>query len=243
MEPTREPRPTKAALSDEAVVAYLRARAPGLPPAQFDPRAVTSRARRALRRRRLRHAAAAVTGAAAAYLALALAGPLAVPGLGSVTVPGGDALRPIVAGPDPERTHPLDRRQADVDRLEAQVLPVVQDLALSYYLLEEGPCRVLEYPRGNYRDGSPECGDLVPFDAQARADFDAVTAAVERSGVAVERIFRQGGIYVQLEDNSWQYNWEYVYRAGIPAPPATTFPGEEWTHIRGDWWYHRAHDD
>jgi hypothetical protein len=84
----------------------------------------------------------------------------------------------------------------------------------------------------------------VPFDAQARADFDHVTDAVERSGVAVERIFRDGGgIYVQLDDRSWRYNWEYVFLPDAGSPPATTWPGEEWTHIRGDWWLHQAHDD
>ena len=84
----------------------------------------------------------------------------------------------------------------------------------------------------------------MPFDAQARADFDRVTDAVERSGVAVERIFRYGGgIYVQLQDSSWQYNWEYVYLPDVDSPPATHFPARQWTHIRGDWWFHRAHDD
>ena len=97
---------------------------------------------------------------------------------------------------------------------------------------------------GNYRDGDPECQDLVPFDAEARADFDQVTAAVEWSDVAVERIFRHGGgIYFPLEDNSWRYNWEYVYLPDVDLPPATQWPGEEWTHIRDDWWFHRAHDD
>ena len=44
-------------------------------------------------------------------------------------------------------------------------------------------------------------------------------------------------------DYSWQYNWEYVYLPDVDSPPPTRFPGEEWTHIRGDWWFHRAHDD
>ena len=38
MDPTGEPRDT---VSDDAVVAFLRTRAPGLPVVQFDPRAVT----------------------------------------------------------------------------------------------------------------------------------------------------------------------------------------------------------
>jgi hypothetical protein len=93
----------------------------------------------------------------------------------------------------------------DVDRLERDVMPVVEELHV--YLLHPGPCRVLEYDRGDYRDGDPEdCGDLVPFDAQARADFDRMTDAIERSGVAVERIRRdRGAIYIPLEDYSRQY--------------------------------------
>ena len=121
MDPTREPRSTPAEptaprdiLSDDAVVAYLRARAPGLPTARFDARAVISRARGALRRApssapELR---VAVAGAATAYLVLALArarGPLPVPGLGPVSVPGGDAVRACVAGlfPGASRTRPV----------------------------------------------------------------------------------------------------------------------------------------
>ncbi|MEN3616083.1 hypothetical protein AAH979_42260 [Plantactinospora sp. ZYX-F-223] len=249
MDPTREPRSTAAEptaardiLPDDAVVAYLRTRAPGLPAARFDARAITSRARGALRRRR-RNSVLAAAGAATVCLALMLAGPLSVPGLGTVSVPGGEAIRAL-GDLVPGRAPGFDQRHADVDRLETEVLPAVEELEVSYYLLEPGPCRILEYPRGNYRDGAPECQDLVPFDAEARADFGEVTDAVERSGVAVERIFREaGGIYVQIEEHSWRYNWEYVYLPDVGSPPATTGPGEEWTHIRDDWWFHRAQDD
>lgn len=252
MDPTREPWSTPAtpggALPDDAIVAYLRANAPGLPVARFDARTVTVRVRRALRRRRLRRSVVAAAATVAVYVALALAGPLSVPGLGTVTVPGSDAFR--VGGFLPMQPPGRDQWHLDVDRLEADVVPVVEEIELSYYLLDpgslfgSGPCRVLEYPRGNYRDGDPACRDLVPFDAVARADFDEVTEAVARSGVPVERIYRVGdGIHVRLKDSSWRYNWEYVYLRGVDAPPATQWPGEEWTHIHGDWWFFRAHDD
>lgn len=256
MDPTHEPRSSSAEPtwrdlpSDDAVVAYLRANAPGLPAARFDPRAITARARRALRRRRLRASVVSVAAATSVYLALALAGPMAVPGLGSVAVPGSDALRPAVRDFFPGTVPGPDQWHEDVARLEADVLPVVEELELFYYLLEPGSlfdpgeCRILEYPRGQYRDGDPKCRDLVPFDDQARMDFDAVTRAVERSGVSVERIFRsRGAIYIRLPDYSWQYNWAYVYLSDVDTPPPARFPGEEWTHIRGDWWFHRAHDD
>ena len=244
MDPTREPSAPRDILSDDAVVSYLRARAPGLPTAPFDPRAVTSRARGALvrlRRRRLRNSAVALAGAITAYLAIALAGPVPVPGLGPVGVPGDAGVRAMVRGLIPGVPPGPDQWHGDVDRLEADVLPVVEELEVSYYLLESGPC-VFEYSRGDYSD--PECGELMPFDAEARADFDRVTDAIERSGVAVERLGRdRGGLYVRLEDYSVQYNYEYVSLPDVDSPPATMWPGEAWTHIRGDWWFHRAHDD
>jgi hypothetical protein len=250
MDPTREPSSSaepntpRDTLPDDAVVAYLRARAPGLPTPRFDARTTTSRARGALRRRRLRNTVMAVAGTATAYLTFALAGPLPVPGLGTVSAPGGESLQALAGDLFPVGPPGPGRRQADVDRLEADVLPVIQELELSLYLVDASSCRILEYPRGDYRDGDPQCGDLAPFDAQTRADFDKVTDAVQSSGVAVERIFRDGaGIHVQLTDHSWKYDWQYVYLPGAGSPPTTTHPSEQWTHIRDGWWLHRAHDD
>jgi hypothetical protein len=231
-------------LSDDAVVAFLRDRAPGLPTVRFDARAVTSQARRALRRRRrrFRTSLVAMASTATVYLTLALAGPVTVPGLGTVSVPGGNAIQALVGGFIPGRPPGPAQWPADVDSLQAHVLPVVERLEVSYYLLEPGQCRIFRYARGSYSD--PECEEPKRFDAEAVADFDAVTDAVERSGVPVERIRReQGGIYIPLEDYSWQYNWEYVYLPDGGSPPETRFPGEEWTHIRGNWWFFRAHDD
>jgi hypothetical protein len=243
MDPTREPR-SHDTLPDDAVVAYLRARAPGLPTVRFDARAVISRARGAARRRRqLRTSAVAIAAAAATYLALAFAGPLPVTGLGTVSVPGGAAVRALVGGLVPGGPPAPSQWPADVDRLETEVLPVVEELEVSYYLLHPGPCRILEYRRGDYSD-QQDCQEMTPFDAEAAADFERVKDAVERSGVPVERIVRHGGgIYIPLEDSSWRYNWEYVYLPDADSPPPTMWPEEEWTHIRGDWWFHRAHDD
>jgi hypothetical protein len=243
MDPSHEPLP------DDAIVAHLRARAPGLPTAQFDARAVTARARHAWRRHRRRNTivTAAVSGTVAAYLALALAGPVSVPGLGTMSVPGGAAIRSMVSDLTGQPPGP-DEWQADVDRLEAEVLPVALELDLSYYHVDDVPCRILWYSRGHYQDPGECAGEAgVPqwslFDAEAVADFDRLTDAVERSGVAIERIQRdpdRGGLRFWLEDSSWQYNWMYVY---MPEVRATQFPGGEWTHIGGDWWFLRAQDD
>jgi hypothetical protein len=248
MDSTREPRfeptaPTDT-VTDDAVVAYLRTRAPGLPTARFDARAITSRARRAVRRwRRLRNSAVAMACVATVYLALALAGPLPIPGRGPVSVPGSQGLRAAVARFLPGQPPGPDQWRADVDRLQAQLLPVLAELNLGYYLLERGPCRILEYSRGYYSD--PDCEEMTPFDAQAAADFDKVTVAIQRSRVAVERIQRdyKGDVYLQLPDSSWQYNYYYVLLATGSSPPPKFWPEDEWTRIRGDWWFYRAHDD
>jgi hypothetical protein len=218
---------------------------------RLDARAVTSRAHNALRRRRrrIRSSIVAMSGAIVAYvvvvLASAFAGPLPVPGLGTVNVPGGGAVRAVVRDLFPGLPPGPGQWPEDVDRIETELLPVVQELGLDYYLNHPGPCYVLEYSRGDYADGNPEeCRDLVPFDAQVWADYNRVTAAIERTGVAVERIYRQNGaIYIPIEDYSWQYNWVYVLLPGATSPPATNWPEEEWTHIRGDWWFFQAHDD
>ncbi len=184
------------------------------------------------------------------YAGVAAAGVATVALVASMVIGLGRHDPATEVGGNPSEPPGNSQWRADVDRLEAEVLPMVERLELSYYILEpnrpldRGPCLVLEYSRGDYLDGDPECGDLVPFDSVARADFDELTAAVERTGVTVERIFRhEAGIYVQLEDNSWQFNYQYVYMRGVHIPPATNWPGEEWDADRGDWWFFRAHDD
>jgi len=229
--------------TDDAVVAFLRDRAPGLPTWPVDPRAVTSRAREALgrsRRRRRRTTIVAVAATITVYLGLAITGPM-LPG--NVNVPGGSAIRAAVAvfvpGPPPGGTERTD----DVDRLDREVLPVVEELQVIYYLSESPHCRILEYDRGHF--GDPECSEMTPFDAQALADFARVTHAVERAGVTLDRILWDGdGVKFALPDSSWQYNYEYVYRPYVETPPDIRWPGEEqWTLVRAHWWFHRAHDD
>jgi hypothetical protein len=136
-----------------------------------------------------------------------------------------------------------EERASDVDRLERDVLPVIEELQVTYYLRESPTCRILEYERGHY--GDPGCTEMVPLDAQALADFERVTAAVARAGVSLDRIRWDGdGVEFVLPDSTWQFNYEYVYRPYIDTPPAIRWPGEEqWTLIRAHWWFHRAHDD
>lgn len=248
MDPTREPQPSPEIPSDDEIVSYLRDRAPDLPTTRFDARAVTARARgaqRRLRRRRLQYSYVAGAAAAAAYFVLALVfavvGPVPVPGLGPVDLPGAAAIRDAAGGLLPGPPGP-DEWLADVDRLDAEVRPLAEELRLDYFLQAPGHCSGIEYGRGDFSD--PVCTDRAPFDDQALADFERMAGAVERTDVAVERIMRVGiGLWVQLEDSSWQYNWQYVYLPDGASPPAKNWPEEEWTHVSGDWWFHRDHDD
>jgi hypothetical protein len=245
MDPTHEPRDP---MTDDAVVAYLRAHAPGLPAVRFNGPAVTAHARGVLRRRRqsrIRISTATLAAATAVYLALAFAGPVPVPGIGTVNVPGSHTLHGLVKDILPPQIPGPDQWLADVDRLEAYVVPVVEELNVSFYGPESHGCRYLEYSRGGYQDGDGCRADgNPPFDTQARIDFDRVAYAIERSGVVVERIDRsQAGIHIRLKDNSWQYDWEYAYMPDGGTPPTTGRQEVQLTNIRGTWWFVREFDD
>ena len=128
--------------------------------------AVLATARRALRRRRRRQSFAGVVGAG--LLALTLAGPVHLAGVGTVTIPGGHQVRSLLGIEDP--TGPPRRRHrpggaardsstpAAVGRDDGRggrgpardVLPVLEELRPTWY--EEGPCDILEYPRGTFSD-------------------------------------------------------------------------------------------
>jgi hypothetical protein len=183
---------------DDDVVARLRD-ASAVPDVRFDTPAVLATARQALRRRRRRQAFGGVVGVG--LLALTLAGPVHLAGVGTLTIPGGHQVRTLLGVEDPdapapasgidltELLSPFDTEQPspeqmaeEVASLRAYVLPVLEELEPTWY--EEGPCDILEYPRGTFsEDGA--CGGRPaeqPFDAAARADLDRILDAVEQSG-------------------------------------------------------------
>lgn len=82
-------------IDDMDVVARLQAGADQVEHRTFDPNRVLSGSRRALRRRRAWQAVAAGTTAAAVAFSLALAGPIPVPGVADVTLPGGEQIREL----------------------------------------------------------------------------------------------------------------------------------------------------
>ncbi|MFI2361518.1 hypothetical protein [Promicromonospora sp. NPDC019610] len=77
------------------VVARLRAGADEIELHAFDAGQVVAGSRRALRRRRAWQAAGVGTTAVAVVFSLALAGPVSVPGLGDVALPGSEELREL----------------------------------------------------------------------------------------------------------------------------------------------------
>jgi hypothetical protein len=81
---------------DTDVLARLRAGADTVEEHRFDAHAVLAGSRRALRRRRSWQAVGACTTAAVVAFSLALAGPVPVPGLGDVTLPGSEQVRELL---------------------------------------------------------------------------------------------------------------------------------------------------
>jgi hypothetical protein len=102
---------------DTDVLARLRAGAETVEEHPFDAEAVLAGSRRALRRRRSWQAAGVCTTAAVVAFSLVLAGPVPVPGLGDVTLPGSEQVRELLGIADAdasrcEAPEPVVRRSA-----------------------------------------------------------------------------------------------------------------------------------
>ncbi|MFD7309156.1 hypothetical protein [Promicromonospora sp. NPDC059942] len=82
-------------IDDRDVVARLRAGADRVEEHEFDAGQVMAGSRQALRRRRTWQAAGTCVTAAAVAFSLALAGPVPVPGVGDVTLPGSQQVREL----------------------------------------------------------------------------------------------------------------------------------------------------
>jgi hypothetical protein len=133
------------------------------------------------------------------------------------------------------------------------VLPVLEELEPTWY--EEGPCDILEYPRGTYSvDGA--CGGRPgeqPFDDTARADLDRILDAVERSGVPTSELMRAtyapDGTLETAEflrsGGGIEWNYAYLYSPDerptqweSPLGPVTIIP------IAGTgWWFQTSPND
>ncbi|HZM75227.1 MAG TPA: hypothetical protein VFC19_05845 [Candidatus Limnocylindrales bacterium] len=155
---------------------------------------------------------------------------------------------------------PPTQTQADeVARLQAHVVPVVDELKVLFYLDEGSSCNAILYSSGEFRDGDDSCGSPTErygqFDSRVRGDFDRIDAAIGTSKVPTHRFdatFTTGGALREVtfprEDSSWQWNWSYLYDPGDtvakdlqPGDPKVGVP--KYRRINEDWWLVTAVDD
>ena len=241
-------------LHDDDVVARLRAGAPDYPDAGPDAERTLAAARRALLRRRGQRALASGAAVVTVVVGLTAAGPIELPGFGTVVMPGGNDIHSLVNHGEPPAL-PRQRLLHDVAELESQVLPAAEDLGLTLYI-DEGACRGFTWSRGAFRDRDSNCANSddpeLPFDAQSDAAFTRVSDAIEHSGVNVYRIEKGGwgpGTSFHLRDSSWMWNSYYSYVPGTPADAPqerreeTSLGIRLQVHVSGDWWFTVEPDD
>lgn len=255
--------------SPDDVVARLRD-ASTVPDARFDTSAVLATVQRAQRRRRRRQAVVGV--AAAGLLALTVVGPLHVPGVGTVTMPGGHQVRTVLGVVDPDTPAPApgidleellasfgveppspEKMAAEVQSLQTHVFPVLDDLQATWY--EDSECQIITYDRGTFStDGT--CGGRPgeqPFDDVARADLDRLLAAVDRSGVLTDELANASyGVDGEIWTVAFirvgggiEWVYQYLYSPDYEPPEFQTRLGPtSVTAIDGtDWYFEKAPND
>jgi hypothetical protein len=172
-------------MDETDVIARLRAGADSLGGHPVDEHAVLAGSKRALRRRRTWQALGAGTTAAVVTFALALAGSVALPGVGEVTLPGGEQVRELV-GLD---TEPATCAAEDVTVEWGEVSSRTEPVAFVYDR-KGGPAVTSEQrpPRGGI-SGPP----LVPEVAQA------LTTRAEEA--------QQFPVVKEIDDGIGRFDW------------------------------------
>jgi hypothetical protein len=227
------------------VVARLR-EASSVPDVRFDSQAVLTRARRALRRRRRWQAVSGV--AAVGLVALTVAGPVHLSGVGTFAMPGGHQVRTVLGVEDPDAPAPAagfdlselrdwfaqfstdppspETMAEEVAGLQEHALPVLEELRPTWYEAGQG-CDVLEYPRGTFSDDG-ECAGRPgeqPFDERARTDLDRLVAAVRDSGVPSDELrsatYASDGriIFASIARTGGGIEWDFSYLYSPGARP------------------------
>jgi hypothetical protein len=142
-----------------------------------------------------------------------------------------------------------EERVAFVERLEATVLPVIEQHQVEYFMDGSG-CVNLAYLRGDFIDGDPEdCGgstdNPLPFDDVARDDHDRLAAALDESRTPIERTrgtFNGGDLrfvfFTSTDGAPFATSWEILYDPDDLYPKTTTDPGS-FTPIPDEdgWWF------
>jgi hypothetical protein len=194
-------------------------------------------------------------------------------GVGTVTMPGSHELRGVLGVSDPDAPAPApgvdlgelfshfrfgppksDTKAVETAALERDVLPVLEELRPTWYE-SPGECQIVEYSRGTFSDDGV-CGGRPgerPFDETARADFDRILDAVERSGVPThelrEAMYDSDGNLVTCafwrDEAGWEWNYAYVYSPDVrPPEPQTPLGPVVVSPIgRTGWWFEKSPDD
>ena len=136
-----------------------------------------------------------------------MAGPVHLPGVGTLTMPGGHQVRTVLGVEDPDAPAPaagidlgelLGPFTSEPPSPETMAEEVASLRATSCpFSRSSGPpgtrktaCDILEYPRGTFSDDGT-CGGRPaeqPFDDAARADLDRILDAVKHSGVPTDEL-------------------------------------------------------
>jgi len=253
------------------VVARLREAAHAVPHVSFDTSAALAAARQALRRRRRRQLAVGVV--AAGLLALTVASPVHLPGVGTVTMPGSHQVRGVLGVENSDTPAPApgidlgellahfqfgqpspERMAEEVANLQSHVLPVLEDIRPTWYE-EGGSCDILEYPRGTFSDDGV-CGGRPAeqrFDDIARADLDRILEAVKRSRVPTHEL--QSAVYASdgslvsagflRSGGGIEWNFAYLYSPGQRPREWQSGLGPVTVTPIGDtgWWFEKAPND
>jgi len=153
---------------------------------------------------------------------------------------------PVIRGNLPSEAE----KAQQIARLEATVLPVVEDLHVRYFMDELG-CANLTYRRGDFIDGqrghcNGSTDSPAQFDDVARADHERIKAALEASGTPIERIggrfFSDGRVrdawFMSTHGAPFATSWSLEYypegtRSAGTAGIVTRTPVEG----ADDWWF------
>ena len=244
-------------MSDPDLVELLERAAEATPVSAPPLGAIAAGARR---RRRLR--LLSLSGLAVVTLAVIVGLAAALPGGsgGGVLQPGAPPAAPTKAAPEvPDRGDlPSDAELAAyVSRLEATVVPVLEELKVEYFM-DEPDCAGMTYDRPAPRDftsGDPEhCGgstnDPKPFDDVVRADHARVAAALERSATPIERAGGtfsadelRGAFFMSTHRAPFSTSWELIYDADAqPRTPEGMVTIVARVPGKSGWWFQCCSD-
>jgi len=165
----------------------------------------------------------------------------------------------FVAGgcPYPGSTSPPSAQQQseEVAALQTHVLPLVNDLRVTWYLNEGSSGGSIYWKRGKFTKDSErarEDGD-TPFDKETEVAYAQCAQAIRSSGVPTNRLVEaQFAVDGTLRSASFQrrgggieFVFTYIYSPGAKPP--------EWTSSLGpvvltrigdsDWWFEQSPDD